>query len=424
MSFHDLRNLTEMMRVLGYPRLISLSNFQYPNFPLVAEILLWLVKRFDNNTNISNDHNTEEERIALIYCVAEFMIKTINIRLNIKQLYMADACAVKELLKMISLLYEAQLESTQDYLQLEHQSTINFDITDKLNDLKMTKQLASQLTTNGAALHDLLGREVKLREIRTSKVTSQYDPSEIEDAIKEVILNTRKEIEETITEIKNIKDREQNLDIRIDRRKTELDRNQKRLQTLRKVRPAFMEEFEKLEIELKFLYGDYLQKFRYLTYLEHLFEDAAKLEQERFERRQAATKKKLEQLRIDDANIDSIIESHDSIFSTNIQNSLALSKGEDSIKITNQDIRKSARINLNQRRLFGSMSGNHQETIQEPDKSIRSSDSDSDLLIDNIDDDDDEDLLNSVDPDVKEFNSKHIEEKHAITKVNHTDDEF
>ena len=54
---------------------------------------------------------------------------------------------------------------------------------------------------------------------------------------------------------------------------------------MRKVRPVFMEEYEKLEVELKSLYADYLQKFRYLAYLEHLQEDAAKVEQERFERR-------------------------------------------------------------------------------------------------------------------------------------------
>lgn len=75
------------------------------------------------------------------------------------------------------------------------------------------------------------------------------------------------------------------MDTRIERRRAELERNQKRLQTLKKVRPAFMEEFEKLEIELRALYDDYIQKFRYLAYLEHLYEDAAKAEQERFERR-------------------------------------------------------------------------------------------------------------------------------------------
>lgn len=38
-------DFTEMMRALGYPRLISMENFRNPNFPLVAEVMRWLVKR-------------------------------------------------------------------------------------------------------------------------------------------------------------------------------------------------------------------------------------------------------------------------------------------------------------------------------------------------------------------------------------------
>ena len=51
MAFRDLRSLTEMMRALGYPRLISLENFRQPNFPLVAEMLVWLVRRLIPHTN-------------------------------------------------------------------------------------------------------------------------------------------------------------------------------------------------------------------------------------------------------------------------------------------------------------------------------------------------------------------------------------
>lgn len=40
-----LTDFTEMMRSLGYPRLISMENFRSPNFPLVGEVLIWLVKR-------------------------------------------------------------------------------------------------------------------------------------------------------------------------------------------------------------------------------------------------------------------------------------------------------------------------------------------------------------------------------------------
>jgi clusterin-associated protein 1 len=36
---------TEVMRSLGFPRLISMENFRTPNFELVAECLYWLVQR-------------------------------------------------------------------------------------------------------------------------------------------------------------------------------------------------------------------------------------------------------------------------------------------------------------------------------------------------------------------------------------------
>jgi len=45
MSYRDLRNFAEMMRgLVGYVRIISMENFRKPNFPLVVEVLLWLVK--------------------------------------------------------------------------------------------------------------------------------------------------------------------------------------------------------------------------------------------------------------------------------------------------------------------------------------------------------------------------------------------
>lgn len=118
---------------------------------------------------------------------------------------MADGQAVQELLKMTSLLYEAQLQNKDDLLSLESTNPVNFDIPERINDLKVTRQLASQLTISGATLYDLLGREDELREIRNSRVAHQYDTSEIEAAVKEVIESTKKEIEETKHQIENVK---------------------------------------------------------------------------------------------------------------------------------------------------------------------------------------------------------------------------
>lgn len=48
----------------------------------------------------------------------------------------------------------------------------------------------------------------------------------------------------------NVASDEANLEAKIEKRKSELDRNQKRLATLQTVRPAYMDEYEKLEEEL------------------------------------------------------------------------------------------------------------------------------------------------------------------------------
>lgn len=129
-----------------------------------------------------------------------------NVKLNTKKLYQADGYAVKEMLKIATLLYDAQNSSnTEENQSSGNQNAVNFDISDKINELKTTRQLASQLTINGATLFDLLGREVELREIRNMKIARQFDTSEIEVALKDVLQNTRKEISETKKQIDNVK---------------------------------------------------------------------------------------------------------------------------------------------------------------------------------------------------------------------------
>lgn len=47
---YTLSGFVEMLRALGYPRLVSIENFRTPNFNLVAEILAWLLKRYSLQT--------------------------------------------------------------------------------------------------------------------------------------------------------------------------------------------------------------------------------------------------------------------------------------------------------------------------------------------------------------------------------------
>lgn len=66
MSYRELRNFTEIMRNLGYPRPISMENFKTPNFELVADVLYWFVLRYDPKADISDDIEEERDRVNFI----------------------------------------------------------------------------------------------------------------------------------------------------------------------------------------------------------------------------------------------------------------------------------------------------------------------------------------------------------------------
>lgn len=83
--------------------------------------------------------------------------------------------------------------------------------------------------------------------------------------------------------MENIESDEKNLDEKIEKKRADLERNQKRLRTLRDVRPAYMDDFEQYEKELETLYQEYLIKFRIQAYLEQQLDEFNQSEQEKFE---------------------------------------------------------------------------------------------------------------------------------------------
>ncbi|NXP55428.1 CLUA1 protein, partial [Heliornis fulica] len=278
-------DFTEMMRALGYPRLISMENFHTPNFKLVSEVLLWLVKRYEPQTDIPADVETEQDRVFFIKAVAQFMATKAHIKLNTKKLYQADGYAVKELLKVTSMLYGAMntkgVECTD--MSEENSSKFKFDLSSEIADLKAVRQLASEITSKGASLYDLLGKEAELRAARTESIARPLDINEAEKTMKIAIGCILEQVQKTKDMLNNVAFDEASLEAKIEKRKLELERSQKRLQTLQNVRPAFMDEYEKIEEQLQKQYSSYLEKFHNLAYMEQLLEDHRQAEQEMFE---------------------------------------------------------------------------------------------------------------------------------------------
>ena len=85
----------------------KMENFRKPNFELVADILYWMVKLYDQDTSISDRVEFEEERIEFLTGIASLMATKARLKLNTKKLYSSDGRAVQEMLKLASLLYKA-----------------------------------------------------------------------------------------------------------------------------------------------------------------------------------------------------------------------------------------------------------------------------------------------------------------------------
>ncbi|XP_022252514.1 clusterin-associated protein 1 homolog isoform X2 [Limulus polyphemus] len=343
MSYRDLRNFTEMMRVLGYPRMISMENFCNPNFPLVAEILKWLVKRYDPDADLPSDIDTQQDRVIFVKSVAHFMRTKAQIRLNMKKLYMADGYSVKELLKITTLLYNA-MRTKESGDDLDEDSSSNL----KVSDLKRTRQLASEITTKGAALYDLLARELDLKDMRTTVVAKQLDITELEGELRNAIRNVEEKIQKINILIENVSTDETNLEAKIEKRKSDLERNQKRLQALKSVRPPFMDEYEHLEKELEKTYEEYTFKFRCLAFLDQQLEELEKAEREYSEEQDLQIKKMVEKIRqeemwraCDPSSLEDV---------TNIDHLVALAKP---MELQPTEVKRESA----KQRVFGSMTG-------------------------------------------------------------------
>ncbi|XP_039289651.1 clusterin-associated protein 1 [Nilaparvata lugens] len=400
-------DFTEMMRTLGYPRLISMENFRTPNFSLVAEIVIWLSKRFepDAEMQIHSAYDTEQDRVMLIRSVAQFLAIKCGIKLNTRKLYQSDGYAIKEMLKITTVLCDA-LRNTASISKdgndsNEIGSNAALDVASRIQDLKLTRELASHITGKGAVLYELLGKEVQLRETRNACVANQLEVGSIEKGLREAIVAAQDSVTNTRALIENIAGTEASLDAKIEKRHAELERNQKRLQTLKKVRPPFMEEFERLEIELRQLYQDYMARFRCVAFLEQQVEELDRIEQERIQQKQAATKRLLDQMREEEAlrlleenGVDLMTMDGDQLPPGDSGTGKLTGTMPTGRQVAGQDkpvverIRTATNNNLGRpmtgrsvrRRVYGAMTA--------ADEDSQSLDSDSDLLLD--DDDDDE----------------------------------
>uniref|UniRef100_A0A914RNK8 Clusterin-associated protein 1 n=1 Tax=Parascaris equorum TaxID=6256 RepID=A0A914RNK8_PAREQ len=258
MSYRELRNVVEMMRALGYPRILSMENFRTPNFKLVAELLEWIVRsyvhfvtfmllvylqkkqklaaafRFDPNSRLPAIVDTEQER--------------------------ADGYAVQELAVVVRLLYD----TTKQPLDAEGGVAAWNAMRSKVQEVHECRQLASEISQSGATLYDLLAKEL-IAAVCSHRLSSL--PPACGHRFR---LSSNVSLQEARSKALSFSLDLAALDGKIERKKREYEQQQKRLAKLQSFRPQYMDEYEKYEKKLKHLYAIYVLKFRNVAYLQQL----------------------------------------------------------------------------------------------------------------------------------------------------------
>jgi len=227
-----------------------------------------------------------------------------RVALKAKHLYAADGRAVRELLKVARVLYQATrankalLEAGSDMqavLAAEAEDAVDptVGMASRLSELASTASLAGEITTRGARLDSLLEEEPKLREARqralrfldavSSNMDSRSEHDHLQKSIREAIENVRGNVEALEKQAEDLDADKRALEEKLAKKAREKDRNEKRLAALKNQRPAFMDEYERLEGELAEEYEVYMTRFRNLHYLEHQLDTIGRREQARME---------------------------------------------------------------------------------------------------------------------------------------------
>ncbi|VDM27266.1 unnamed protein product [Toxocara canis] len=289
-----------MMRALGYPRLLSMENFRTPNFKLVAELLEWIVRRFDPNTRVSTILDTEQERVIFIKSVVLILLQKARIKLNPKKLYQADGYAVQELAVVIRILYDTMKQPLDADGGAIAWNTMRSKVNTKMQEVRMCRQLASQIPQSGATLYDLLAKEVIAAEARSKALSFSLDLADAEKAVKQATEAIQDELAQINHNLQNISSDEATLDGKIERKKREYEQQQKRLAKLQSFRPQYMDEYEKYEKKLKQLYAIYVLKFRNVAYLQQLQSEFDKAERLRNAQAEQAMRNMVERMRAEE----------------------------------------------------------------------------------------------------------------------------
>jgi clusterin-associated protein 1 len=142
-----------------------------------------------------------------------------------------------------------------------------------------------------------------LKELRNQVISKPFDLATIENQVDESIKNLKQKLTQNLDILEQSLADQQNLISKIEKKQVEYERTQKRLKSLSKVRPQYMDEFQKIEQEVVVLYQSWMEKFRNLAFLEQQLDELRMEEQTKFDETENDLKKMQDRIRQEELSL-------------------------------------------------------------------------------------------------------------------------
>ncbi|KAL0248810.1 hypothetical protein GEMRC1_004044 [Eukaryota sp. GEM-RC1] len=305
--------LSEHLRALGYS----------------DALIIFLSKRLDPTSSIPDDIDNETDRLFFIKSFVQLASSVARIKLNPKKLYTANLDSIAELLKLSTVCYDALLSSYSP--TLSNPSELIKDLNSKLDALKLLslKSVSVDGPPKAVKLMSLLDNEEVNLSKRAVVLERNIDVTVAEQVVKNMTTNVTHNITQTQKSLGSVQKDVEQLDTKIKSRQNELSRSLKRLEGLKTVRPSFMDDFEKIEDEIRHNYDQYVTMFRNFHYYDVVYESLIAEENEKL----SSQLKKLKKLKImhRQENLRHLRENNDSDDSDPITSSSEQQEFDDAI---------------------------------------------------------------------------------------------
>lgn len=176
--------------------------------------------------------------------------------MNPRKLYASNCATARELQKVTT----ALLDSPEN-LQHEEEKVLNFEDSISNEDIRKIRSLSSELTGHGVNIYDLISKDAVTKSSQAN-FSKPLELNVVEKSLKQAISNMKAQLDASRATLDAQKNEKANLESKIQRKESELERSNHRLTTLSRIRPAYLEEYEKIEIQMKELYSQYTMRIR------------------------------------------------------------------------------------------------------------------------------------------------------------------